>query len=196
MATKASKDSVIDGQQRFFEDLNQVESEVDKKRDELIMEEFKRLGDKLVAENTQLDSRVSALEKKADDSVMRKLLDQKLDKDEFSNFVSMLNEETISPMQKEIDKSKKDIQCIEVSGQILKQSFRDLTCFFFQSFLENLSQAIKALEQNVAANAGRADPDLNQLNSSMINFKMAAGRQKSLDPQNCLSCGEFELSHI
>ena len=75
MATKASKDSVIDGQQRFFEDLNQVESEVDKKRDELIMEEFKRLGDKLVAENTQLDSRVSALEKKADDSVMRKLLD-------------------------------------------------------------------------------------------------------------------------
>ena len=39
------------------------------------MEEFKRLGDKLVAENTQLDSRVSALEKKSDDSVMRKLLD-------------------------------------------------------------------------------------------------------------------------
>lgn len=39
----------------------------------------------------------------------------------------MLTEETINPMQKEIDKSKKDIQCIE-------------------SFLENLSHAIKALE--------------------------------------------------
>ena len=98
MATKASKDSVIDGQQRFFEDLNHVESEVDKKRDELIMEEFKRLGDKLVAENTQLDARVSALEKLESESVTKALLDTKLDKDEFTNFVSMLNEETISPM--------------------------------------------------------------------------------------------------
>ena len=130
MATKASKDSVIDGQQRFFEDLNQVESEVDKKRDELIMEEFKRLGDKLVAENTQLDSRVTALEKKSDDSVMRKMLDQKLDKDEFSNFVSMLNEETISPMQKEIDKSKKDIQCIEVSDTDTKVFIQSLNLLF------------------------------------------------------------------
>ena len=98
MATKASKDSVIDGQQRFFEDLNHVESEVDKKRDELIMEEFKRLGDKLVAENTQLDARVSALEKLESESITKALLDTKLDKDEFTNFVSMLNEETISPM--------------------------------------------------------------------------------------------------
>ena len=51
----------------------------------------------------------------------------KLDKEEFANFVSMLTEETINPMQKEIDKCKKDIQCIE-------------------SFLESLSQTIKALE--------------------------------------------------
>ena len=92
------------------------------------MEEFKRLGDKLVAENTQLDSRVTALEKKSEDSVMKKLLDQKLDKDEFSNFVSMLNEETISPMQKEIDKSKKDIQCIEVSVTNTEPLFRAITC--------------------------------------------------------------------
>ena len=56
-------------------------------------------------------------------------MDGKLDKEEFANFVSMLTEETISPMQKEIDKCKKDIQCIE-------------------SFLENLSLTIKNLEQN------------------------------------------------
>ena len=30
MVTKASKDSVIDGQQAFFEDLNKVEAQVDK----------------------------------------------------------------------------------------------------------------------------------------------------------------------
>ena len=58
---------------------------------------------------------------------IEKNLDLKLDKEEFANFVSMLTEETINPMQKEIDKCKKDIQCIE-------------------SFLENLSQTIKALE--------------------------------------------------
>lgn len=91
------------------------------------MEEFKRLGDKVVAENTQLDTRLKALEKKNSDSASKALLDLKLDKAEFTNFVSLLTEETISPMQKEIDKSKKDIMCIE-------------------SFLENLSQAIKNLE--------------------------------------------------
>lgn len=47
---------------------------------------------------------------------MKTALEKKLDKEEFSNFVSMLTEETIHPMQKEIDKSKKDIQCIEVSS--------------------------------------------------------------------------------
>jgi len=46
--------------------------------------------------------------------------------------VSLLTEETIGPMQKEIDKSKKDILCIE-------------------SFLENLSQAIKQLENSLQA---------------------------------------------
>ena len=68
MVTKASKDSVIDGQQAFFEDLNKVEAQVDKQRDLLIFEEFKRLGDKIVAENTQLDLRVTALEKQKDDA--------------------------------------------------------------------------------------------------------------------------------
>ena len=66
--TKASKDSVIDGQQAFFEDLNKVEAQVDKQRDLLIFEEFKRLGDKIVAENTQLDLRVTALEKQKDEA--------------------------------------------------------------------------------------------------------------------------------
>ena len=112
---KASKAAIIDGQQAFFEDLNKVESQVDRKRDEFLMNEFKRLGDKIVAETTDLNIRVEALEKQDREAKLKQMLDQKLDKAEFANFVSLLTEETIGPMQKEIDKSKKDIICIEVS---------------------------------------------------------------------------------
>ena len=51
----------------------------------------------------------------------------------------------------------------------------------------------------MAANMGRAsagEPDMSNLNQSHIQLKIAAGRQKSLDPQNCLSCGEFELQNV
>ena len=60
-------------------------------------------------------ARLDALEKINHEEKLRTQLDAKLDKTEFANFVSLLQEETISPMQKEIDKCKKDIQCIEVS---------------------------------------------------------------------------------
>jgi len=73
------------------------------------MSEFKRLGDKIAAETTTLHTRVAALEKSDKFDMFKSLLDMKLDKAEFTNFVSLLQEETISPMQKEIDKSKKDI---------------------------------------------------------------------------------------
>lgn len=63
LKTKASKEAVIDGQQAFFEDLNTVESQADKKREKLIIEEFKRVGDKMLAENARLDSRLTGLEK-------------------------------------------------------------------------------------------------------------------------------------
>ena len=113
--TKASKEAVIDGQQAFFEDLNQVESQADKKREKLIIEEFKRVGDKLVAENARLEDKLVALEKQLNPNALKQMLDAKMDKEEFANFVSILTEETIHPMQKEIDKCKKDIVCIEVS---------------------------------------------------------------------------------
>ena len=48
--SKASKNAILDGQQAFFDDLNKVETEVDKKRDKFIMDEFKRLGDKIYTE--------------------------------------------------------------------------------------------------------------------------------------------------
>ena len=48
--SKASKNAILDGQQTFFDDLNKVETEVDKKRDKFIMDEFKRLGDKIYTE--------------------------------------------------------------------------------------------------------------------------------------------------
>ena len=62
-----------------------------------------------------MQARLEALEKMNHEEKLRTQLDAKLDKEEFANFVSLLQEETISPMQKEIDKCKKDIQCIEVS---------------------------------------------------------------------------------
>ena len=85
-------------------------------------------------------------------------------------------------MQKEIDKCKKDIQCIE-------------------SFLENLSQTIKALEMNqqntMQTNTNDPnDPSLSMRQGSQFQLKLAAGRFKSYDPQNCLSCGDFELTHV
>ena len=103
--------------------------ERDGKYDEFIMEELKRLNAKVAEQNTELDQRIQALEKLE----IEKNFDLKLDKEEFANFVSLLTEETINPMQKEIDKCKKDIQCIE-------------------SFLENLSQTIKALEMTYQNN--------------------------------------------
>ena len=87
----------------------------------------------MIEDNAAIDSnlyvRIKALEN-AENTITKEQMDLKLDKVEFTNFVSMLNESTISPMQKEIDKSKKDITCIE-------------------SFLENLSMTIKALEMQM-----------------------------------------------
>ena len=104
-----------------------VEEKVDKKRDLLIMEEFKRLAGKVVADHAELDNRIKELEKRSTDQQIKDMLENKLDKTEFGNFVSLLTEETISPMQKEIDKAKKDIVCIE-------------------SFLGDLAQMVKNLE--------------------------------------------------
>lgn len=73
------------------------------------MNEFKRLGDKIASETANLHSRIETLEKRNNLDQFKQLLDKKLDKLEFTNFASLLQEETISPMQKEIDKSKKDI---------------------------------------------------------------------------------------
>ena len=116
--TKASADMIIDGHQAFFSDLNKVEEKVDKKRDEFIIAEFKRLGDKLVSETTTLHTRLEKLEKVDREELLKRMLDEKLDKTEFTSFVALLREETISPLKKGIDKAKKDIECIEVSEVI------------------------------------------------------------------------------
>jgi len=34
------------------------------------------------------------------------------------------------------------------------------------------------------------------LDQSEFTLKIAAARFKSIDPQNCLSCGEFEAKHV
>ena len=128
--TKAGMAAVIDGQQTFFEDLNKVESAVDKKRDEFIISEFKRLGDKINAETGNLHSRVEALEKQDREAILNRMLDQKVDKCDFENFVSLLTNETIAPMQKEIDKSTIEIQHL-------------------LELIPNLVEAIKNLENNV-----------------------------------------------
>ena len=63
---------------------------VDKQRDALILEEFKRLGDKVAVENSQMLARLDALEKMNHEEKLRTQLDAKLDKTEFANFVSLL----------------------------------------------------------------------------------------------------------
>ena len=82
------------------------------------MDEFRRLAGRVVADHAELDGRIKELEKRSTDQKLKDLLETKLDKSEFGNFVSLLTEETVSPMQKEIDKAKKDIVCIEVSKSV------------------------------------------------------------------------------
>ena len=56
--------------------------------------------------------------------------------------------------------------------------------------MENLSQAIKTLEQRDLGPGQAIEKN------SAFDFKLAAGRMRSLDPQNCLSCGEPEMMEI
>jgi len=45
----------------------------------------------------------------------------------------------------------------------------------------------------VAAAPQELDSNQLALTQSQIQLKIAAGRYKSLDPQNCISCGDFEV---
>ena len=95
------------------------------------MDEIRKLQEQMATENGSIRLRLDNLEKAHSQIPSRELLDRKLDKLEFANFVSMLNEDTINPMQKQIDKCKKDIQCIEVSRPFppLRFSFRSCNRF-------------------------------------------------------------------
>ena len=93
MKEKADRDAVIDGQQQFFDDLNTNENKVDNKRNSMMQAEFKRLGDKITAEYTEMDKRVSILEKKPESS--KQLLDEKLDRVEFENAMANLHENSL-----------------------------------------------------------------------------------------------------
>ena len=82
------------------------------------MAEFKRLGDKISSEYAGMDRRVSVMEKKFiedENTVTKAMLDEKLDKIEFVNVISKLQDITLSNLQKQVDKAKRDIECIEVS---------------------------------------------------------------------------------
>ena len=115
MLTKASKDAIIDGQQAFFEDLNKIEEKKDKEREELIMQEFKRLGDKIVAESTTMDLRVKKLEAGQSDSRFKSLLDKKLDKAEFEARILDVTDSIAYPLQKQMEMVKREIKKIDVS---------------------------------------------------------------------------------
>ena len=128
--SKADREAVIDGQQQFFDDLNTNEQKVDDRRNSMMMGEFKRLGDKITAEYTELDRRVSTLEKKAQSVVTKPMVDEKLDRVEFENAMANLHDNTLDQMQKQIDKAKKDIECIEVSHPRITGNF-SLTTYSF-----------------------------------------------------------------
>ena len=92
---KADREAVIDGQQQFFDDLNTNEQKVDDRRNSMLMGEFKRLGDKISAEYTELDRRVSVLEKRGESGVTKPMVDEKLDRVEFENAMANLQDNTL-----------------------------------------------------------------------------------------------------
>ena len=51
------------------------------------------------------------------------------------------------------------------------------------------------LQLNAGKNA-TATPVVQHLDQSEFTVKIAAGRFKSIEPQNCLSCGEFEAKEV
>ena len=55
--------------------------------------------------------------------------------------------------------------------------------------MENLSLAISRLES-------KEPKAVENVGGSTYDFKLAAGRIRTLEPQNCLSCGEPELTEI
>ena len=69
--------------------------------------------------------------------------------------------------------------------------FIDVMVFVcIQQFLENMSQAVKNIEDYLANHLGDKDEDRAKFD---LSFSQAAARFKSLDPQQCLSCGEPEV---
>jgi len=82
---KADVDVVLDGQQQFFDDLNANEKKIDDKRNSVLMAEFKRLGDKITAEYTELDKRTKDLEKRTSIMLTKEQVDEKLNRVDFEN---------------------------------------------------------------------------------------------------------------
>ena len=126
-----------------------------------------------------MDMRVRVLEKKNDIDKLKEMLADKIGRDEFERSISELKHINIGQLQRNVEKMLKDIECIEVSN------FAFLT--IVQSYLENLALAMKNLERNQPMEM--APPEA-------IKFSLAAARQKGLDPQNCLSCGEPEVKQV
>ena len=51
-------------------------------------------------------------------------------------------------------------------------------------------------QQMVMQEPQQPSQHVSTMSQSQFKLNIAAGRYKSIDPQNCLSCGEFELSHV
>ena len=73
------------------------------------LDELKKQVEKMLEDQEKVDERVRILETVENKPLLerkatlvsngdKELIDQKLDKEEFANFVSMLNEETLAPM--------------------------------------------------------------------------------------------------
>ena len=79
------------------------------------MQEFKRLGDKIVAESTTMDLRVKKLEAGQSDSRFKSLLDKKLDKADFEARILDVTDSIAYPLQKQMEMVKREIKKIDVS---------------------------------------------------------------------------------
>jgi hypothetical protein len=82
----------------------------------LLLEEFAKLGEKMNSELTAMDMRVRVLEKKNDIDKLKEILADKIGRDEFERSISELKHINIGQLQRNVEKMRKDIECIEVSN--------------------------------------------------------------------------------
>eukprot|EP00347_Sterkiella_histriomuscorum_P017595 403348737 len=126
IARKAEKDSLIQNQQKFFDNLTQMENETDASITKLVGEELKKLGEQISSNNKIIEKKIQKVYTDLDVEKLSKQIEKKVNKEEiqekFTGWDGKINL---------VDKSAKNLQS---------------TVQRLESFTENLALAIRNLE--------------------------------------------------